>query len=722
MTTKYKQPGQAAVSVDTTISTQVDSSRQTSSHLLRQMAEEYLREQNISPPKIQEALSIEETQRIIFELQTHQIELEIQNEELRQSQVELEISRKRYFDFYDLAPVGYCTVSEKGLILETNLTVANFVDRAREALLNQPFSSLVLKEDQDIFYLLRKQLLKTGESQSGELRLIHQDRTSFWVKLETTVGRNESGMTVIRLILSDINKRKRTEEALLKSHHQNQVILGSIADAFISLSDDMVVNFFNAAAERMFNRDQVEIIGRKLFDVFPEGKGSIFEDNCFQVNRTKLPMAFEIELKAAPYQNWYGVRVYPSLVGITIYLRVITERKKIEEAKVRLHKAESLERMAGSIAHLFNNHLQVALGNLEMAINGLATDPVHREYLINAMQANQRSADVNGLLLTYLGQKIGKVEQLDLSQICQQILPGIKTAVSSNVSIETNLIPPGPFVCANASQIHQILNILISNACEAIGDHTGRVTVVTEVLSAFTMPNSHVSYIECVTAPEMCACLEVTDTGCGMSEDEMAKIFDPFYTTKFTGRGLGLAVAMSLARAWGGTIQVYSNIQKGSCFRVILPLFTDVVPEQTELLIEPKALNAKGTVLLVDDDPSLREVIEAILEHLGFTVLVATNGIEAVALFQKHQTSINCLLTDLSMEGMNGWDILVSLRKIKPDLPAIISSGYDEARVMHGDHEELPQAFLHKPYTKDDLNNVLNRVLGDATCLSKPED
>jgi two-component system, cell cycle sensor histidine kinase and response regulator CckA len=217
----------------------------------------------------------------------------------------------------------------------------------------------------------------------------------------------------------------------------------------------------------------------------------------------------------------------------------------------------------------------------------------------------------------------------------------------------------------------------------------------------------------------MFVCLEVADTGCGMDREEMDKIFDPFYTTKFTGRGLGLAVAKSLVRAWGGIIHVESEAEKGSCFRVFLPFNGVETPRQADLLADEKNFKAEGTVLLVDDDPVICDVMEAVLNHLGFTVFVAKTGSEALDLFQIHHSSIDCLLTDLSMPDMDGWETLEALRKIKPSLPAILSSGYDEAHAMKGDHKELPQAFLHKPYTKNDLQNVLSRVLGDATRSNK---
>lgn len=684
-----------------------DSSRQDSWFTLYQMVEKRHKAKKTPPLKAQEVVTIEDAKRVIIDLQR-------QNQELRRTQLELESARKEYTDFYEIAPVGYITISERGLILKANLTAATLLGIDRSELLKQPFYRFIRSEDQDSFYLMRKNLLQTGESHSLDLQLIGQDGTSFWTNLQTVAKLSESGKTVIRVVLSDISKRKLAEESLLKIFHQNKTILESITDAFIALSDDMVVFYFNAPAEEIFGLKQSEVIGRKIFDVFSEGKGTVFEENCLQVIRTKAPVFFETEFNVAPYQNWLGIQVYPSSEGITIYLKVITERKKIEEGKAKLKKTESLERMAGAIAHLFNNHLQVALGNLEMALNSLPSDAVQRDYLINAKQANQRSSEVSGLLLTYLGQKTGKLEPLDLSQICRRALSGSEIASPGIISIEADLQLPGPLIHANSSQVQQIITILIANAYEAMRGQTGRVTVVTKTLPASVIPTSHVAHIERTTVSEKFACLEVTDTGCGMSDEEMEKIFDPFYSTKFTGRGLGLPVAMSLVKAWSGTIHAYSIAGKGSCFRVFLPLAADVTDLQPDLSTEQKTQKATGTVLFVDDDPLIHQVIKNIIEHLSFSVLVATSGAEAVSVLKRQPNSIDCLLTDLSMQGMNGWETLAALRQIRPDLPAILSSGYDEAHVMSGDHKELPQVFLHKPYTKDDLENALNRVLGNA--------
>ena len=181
---------------------------------LRQQAEEVAREEAAPSPQGLEALSPEETRRTLHELRVHQIELEVQNEELRRAQAELDAARARYFDLYDLAPVGYCTVSEEGLILEANLTAATLLGVARGALGKRPLNRFILKEDEDIYYLRRKQLFETAAPQACELRMVKTDGTQFWARLEATAARDEGGAPVLRVVLSDITDRKRAEAAL----------------------------------------------------------------------------------------------------------------------------------------------------------------------------------------------------------------------------------------------------------------------------------------------------------------------------------------------------------------------------------------------------------------------------------------------------------------------------------------------------------------------------
>lgn len=598
---------------------QIDLSRRgamQTGQALRKQAEKTFRDKAVISPENLESLSIDAIRHTFHELQVHQIELEMRNEELHRIQEELEVAMARYFDLYDLAPVGYCTISDRGLILEANLAAAKLLGVARGGLIRQLLSRFILKEDQDRYYLFRKKLLDASSAlqqgskpansdQAGalhdcDLRMVANDGGIFWVNLQVTVAEDAGSAPVHQMVLIDISDRKQAE----------------------------------------------------------------------------------------------------------------AQRIKLEDKLRQLQKVESLERMAGAIAHIFNNQLCVVMGNLEMTLKTMADDALDRQNLVNAMEAARRSSETSGLLLAYLGQSNGEPEPLDLSAVCRQNLTKLQASLPDGIVLETKFLSPGPVVYANAKQVQLVLTNLITNGWESIGNRTGRVTVTTGILSTSDIPGTDFSGTDWQNTSQYYGLLKVMDTGSGMTGKELEKIFDPFFSTRFTGRGLGLAVVAGLVKAWGGMIDVKSVVGKGSIFRIFLPLVVNAVPRDIEMWGDSLDFETGNAVLLVENEDLVRTGTEAMLKRLGFTVFPAPNGNEAIALFEKHQKSIRCLITNLTMPGMDGWQTLAALRKIEPQLPAILSIGYDELHAMSGDYAELPQAFLHKPYEMDDFENVLGQVLG----------
>jgi CheY-like chemotaxis protein len=203
----------------------------------------------------------------------------------------------------------------------------------------------------------------------------------------------------------------------------------------------------------------------------------------------------------------------------------------------------------------------------------------------------------------------------------------------------------------------------------------------------------------------------VVDGGSGIAAKNIEKLFDPFFSSKFTGRGLGLSVVLGIVRAHGGAVTVETALGGGSTFRVFLPISAEKVIRQADHAAQSPETDGRGIVLLVDDEPMVRKVGEGALMHLGFAVLLAKDGVEAVEIFRQHRDEVRCVLCDLTMPRMNGWETLVALRKLAPGLPVILASGYDKGQVMAGDHPELPQAFLSKPYQLQGLRDAIGRAL-----------
>ncbi len=418
------------------------------------------------------------------------------------------------------------------------------------------------------------------------------------------------------------------------------------------------------------------------------------------------------------------VEVYSNKIELTgkahLYsiIHDITERKQGEEQKERLEaqnrqlqKSESLGVMAGAIAHHFNNQLGAVMGNLEMALEDLPRDaaPV-KSLLTAAMQSAEKAAEVSGEMLMYLGQTTGIHTPLDLSETCRQSLPMLQTTAPKSITLTADLPSLGPTISANANQILQVLTNLATNAWEAIDENQGSIGLTVKMVSPADISAAHRFPIGWQQQDLTYACLEVTDTGCGIADEDIDKVFDPFFSSKFAGRGLGLPVVLGIVKAHDGIVTVESEVGQGSSFRVFLPVSAEEA-RQPAKTAQTLAREGSGTVLLVEDEEILRNMAATMLMRLGYTVLAAKDGVEAVEMFQKHLDEIRCVVSDLTMPRMNGWQTLAALRNLSPDIPVILSSGYNEAQVLLGDHPERPQVFLHKPYQKAALQEALAKAM-----------
>jgi signal transduction histidine kinase len=265
-------------------------------------------------------------------------------------------------------------------------------------------------------------------------------------------------------------------------------------------------------------------------------------------------------------------RLHQALLECAHRLRIEVEKVELEAQTRQLQKAESLGLMAGAIAHHFNNQLQAVMGNLEMAMDFQLQREDLNEVLDEAMKAACRASEMGGLMLTYLGQTSAKREAHDLSDICRKSLPMLNAALPSAVFLEADLSSPGPVILANENQIRQVMTNLVSNALEAIGTAGSTIRLVVRSVASADIPETPIFPIDWLPQHPAYACLEISDSGCGIPHQDIEKIFDPFFTSKFTGRGLGLAVVQGLVRAHGGAISVESEPGRGSVFRVYLPI------------------------------------------------------------------------------------------------------------------------------------------------------
>ncbi len=369
--------------------------------------------------------------------------------------------------------------------------------------------------------------------------------------------------------------------------------------------------------------------------------------------------------------------------------------------------------MAQTIGHYFNNQLQSVMGNLEMALGDLPPDSGPVQDLNEAMQAARRMAEVSAQMFAYLGQTPSKQDALDLSEFCQKALFLLRVVMPKNLVLKTVLPTPGPVICTNASQAQQVLTHLLTNAWEAIGDGSGTVSLTVKTVASENIQAANRFPSNWKPQDKPYACLEVTDTGCGIARQDIGKIFDPFFSTKGADRGLGLSTVLGFLRGCDGAATVESEPGRGSVVRVFLPL-ASAGPLQQPAETSPAMEGGAGsTVLLVEDDDAVRRLASGMLTCLDFNILEAKDGVEAVKVFRKHRDEIRCVLCDLAMPRMDGWETLEALRKLAPGIPFILISGYSESHVMKSPHAEQPQVFLKKPYGLRDLKEAIRRSLAD---------
>lgn len=410
------------------------------------------------------------------------------------------------------------------------------------------------------------------------------------------------------------------------------------------------------------------------------------------------------------------VRFVGTSLDITEAKQLQADRLLIVQQKHEAWRAESLGRMAGGVAHHFNNQLQVVIGSLEQAQDEIPPASSARSLIDDAMEASSKAAEVSQLMLAYLGQKKGKAEPIDLLQAVRGVLPLLLTSVPKNVRVKACLPPQGPVIMADGVQIKQILASLVSNAVEAIGECDGEITISVGIPAPEELQHCKVFPLDWDRSPSSCACVSISDTGCGMDAMTQERIFEPFFTTKFTGRGLGMPVTLGIVRSYGGAIAVESEPGRGTSLRLFFPVSRQSVGA-SHGTDTPVALRFQGTgqVLVVDDEPMVRALAQAQLQALGYEVIVACDGVDAVEKFKTGKDSIKLVLLDLSMPRMDGWETLDALRALRPEVRVIIASGYTEAQAMQGLHRERPQAFLHKPYKAADLQAALESTLEEPS-------
>jgi PAS domain S-box-containing protein len=692
---------------------------------LRRRAEGIAQVKAAQSPENREALLPEKARQTLHELRVHQIELAMQNEELRRTQVELEASRERYFDFYDLAPVGFFTISEKGLILEANLTAATMLGVARDALVKQSISRFIFKKDQNSYYLHRQQLFETGEPQACDLRMRRRDGTQFWAHLTATAAQDADGAPVSRVVLSDIAERKQAEKALRDSEARFRTAFENAAIGLSLVTSDGIYLETNSAMANMIGYDRSELIGKPVADfTHPddldrrnqfvrdlwEGNISSGEQERRFVHRNGSVVHTLIWASVQRDESGKPLYFISLVQDITKHKQTEAENKKIESQLLHAQKMEAIGTLAGGIAHDFNNILSVIIGNTEILSFGEDIDPSVRNGLDQILAASQRAKQLVSQILAI--SRNGKQEKIliNLKPIIKETLAFLRASLPTLIQLRHHLEPDAGTIMAEPSQMQQVLMNLCVNAGHAM-EKDGGVLQIDLSNAALTHEDTR---FDPKVEPGDFVKLTVSDTGHGMEPPVLQRIFDPYFTTKELGKGtgLGLTAVHGIVTSHGGMIRVDSEVGKGTTFTIFLPRAMGF--EKVE--DKPRQPLPMGTekILFVDDEKVLADLGRQILGELGYQVETRTSPVEALEAFRANPQKFDLVITDLTMPQMTGLNLASKIMEIRPGMPIILCTGFSEQANEQAASAMGICAFLLKPLVMRDMAGAVRKALDEC--------
>jgi signal transduction histidine kinase len=389
--------------------------------------------------------------------------------------------------------------------------------------------------------------------------------------------------------------------------------------------------------------------------------------------------------------------------------RAERERKYLEAQIQHVQKLESLGVLAGGIAHDFNNLLMPILGNVDLVLTDLPAEWPYRARLERLRGAGRRLAELTNQLLAYSGKGVFVVRAIDFSGLIKEMTQLLTISVSKKAVLQYELSDELPAVEGDASQLSQVVMNLVINASDALAGEAGVIAVRTGVMQADRRYLARAySFGDC---PEgRYVYLEVSDSGCGIEAAIQRRVFDPFFSTKVTGRGLGLAVILGIVRGHQGAIHLESEPGRGTTFRILLPSTERAAEPISRKPASAEEWHSTGTVLVVDDDRDVRELSEIMLRSFGFEVLSAQDGRQGVEAFRQNADEIQVVLLDLTMPGMSGEETLRDIQDIQPDQRVVLMSGYNEEYAASRFAGRIV-GFLQKPFTREDLGETFRSLL-----------
>ncbi|MEW6235483.1 MAG: PAS domain S-box protein [Candidatus Omnitrophota bacterium] len=536
-----------------------------------------------------------------------------------------------------------------------------------------------------------------------------------YVQVMKTPLYNAAGKIVgIQILFWDVTKQKRSEDALRESEERyRQFFEDDLTGDFINAADGRLIDC-NPAYVRIFGFASVdEALGSNARDIYLNPKDRVqFLD--FLKEKKRL-LNFERTLRRKDgkivntIENLIGIfGENGELTGIRGYVFDITDRKLLEEQYRQAQKMEAVGRLAGGIAHDFNNLVMAIKGYCDFALKKLAEDHPAQEDILEVKKAGDRTAALTRQLLAFSRKQVLQTQYIDLSRVIVGMDKMLRRLIGEDIELATLPNPAKGIVKADPGQIEQIIMNLAVNARDAM-PQGGKLTIETQNVvldEAYVFSHIHVK-------PGPYVMLAISDTGKGMDEETRSRLFEPFFTTKEVGKGtgLGLATVYGIVKQSDGYIWVYSEPGKGATFKIYLPRIEGAEEKPLAPPTPFESLKGRETVMVVEDEASVRNLVSRSLNYQGYAVLTANSGGEALQICEKYLGPVHLLVTDVVMPGMNGRDLARQLLARYPEMKTIFMSGYTENAIVHHGVLEENLVFMQKPFIVDDLLRKVRETL-----------
>lgn len=648
--------------------------------------------------------SMNEISTLLHELDTHRIELELQNDELLKSQKQLHDITQEYIDLYDFSPVGYLTLNSEGVILKANMTLASMFGVEKQTLIHKPFSDFILDIDQDILYLYRQKLLSNKAIQSCELRLRKQNGQPLWVKLDGLFasGQEEHDFS---LALTDIHHLKATEELLNQSEANLRAIFDNVLDAIIKVNEQGIIETVNAAAENIFGFSMVELSGSPISRLLPQldwNEGQLIHFN----SNNEQPMAgVRRELEGVKKSgSSFSVEVGISEIrgqfrGFIITVHDITERKRTETA------LQQADHRKNEFLAMLGHELRNPLAPIRNAVQVLKTQSTENPTLEWCRKIIDRQVSHMALLLDDLldvarimqDKIVLKMDRFDFSEIFDSAIETVYPLIESRQQELTVSRPDSPmWVQGDRVRLTQALFNLLNNAAKYT-DEGGKI--------ALNMIQEADDLV-----------ITVQDNGSGITPEILPHIFEIFTQADSSlarsqgGLGLGLTLTRRLIEMHGGTVSAYSaGDQQGSKFVIRLPLFNAPSLKQAP---QPEAATslAKMRILLIDDNADVSESLALVLQLEGHEIDTADCGLKGIEKAQAFRPQI--VLLDIGLPDISGYEVAKRLRELPETRQAFLVaiSGYGQSKDLEQSKSAGFDRYLLKPVDPSKLSDLLTTV------------